>query len=208
MATDVTAETAGRPSSDVDTASTADHEVVESGAPPTDLEEVPPRGFSASLGRRFLVVGIPFAFVLALSGVGVFQGVHLLRERERVEQRAAFLSFGEQAALNLTTIDWQHVDENIRRVLDSSTGAFHDEFAQRSQPFADVVTKVQSKSEGKVTLAGVESASDGDARVLVAVNVATTLPNTPQPQSRSWRMRITVTKTGEDLKVSNVEFVP
>jgi len=30
----------------------------------------------------------------------------------------------------------------------------------------------------------------------------------PQQEPRAWRMRLTVTKVGEEAKVSNVEFVP
>jgi Mce-associated membrane protein len=44
--------------------------------------------------------------------------------------------------------------------------------------------------------------------VLVAVNVQTTTSGAPQQTPRAWRMRISVQKVGDDVKVSNVEFVP
>ncbi len=97
----------------------------------------------------------------------------------------------------------------MQRVLDSSTGTFYDDFQQRSAPFIEVVKQAQSKSEGKISEAGLESSNDNEGQVLVAVTVNTTNAGAPEQQPRSWRMRISVQKTGDDeAKVSNVEFVP
>jgi Mce-associated membrane protein len=43
---------------------------------------------------------------------------------------------------------------------------------------------------------------------LVAVTVKTSNAGAPDQQPRSWRMRISVQKVGDEAKVSNVEFVP
>ena len=124
------------------------------------------------------------------------------------EQRKLFLQVGRQGALNLTTIDWQHADADVQRVLDSSTGTFYDDFQSRAAPFVEVVKQAQSKSVGTISEAGLESESDNAAKVLVAVTVNTTNAGAPEQQPRSWRMRISVEKVGDDAKVSNVEFVP
>jgi Mce-associated membrane protein len=124
------------------------------------------------------------------------------------QQRALFLQVGRQGAINLTTIDFQHADADVRRILDTASGPFHDDFVQRAQPFVDVVKRVQSKSVGTVTAAGLESESPTQAQVLIAVSVTTSMPGSPEERPRAWRMRITVEKLGEDTKVSNVEFVP
>jgi Mce-associated membrane protein len=96
----------------------------------------------------------------------------------------------------------------VARILDSATGQFRDDFQRRSQPFIELVTKMQSTSVGTIIDAGVQSEQDNEAQVLVAVNVNTSLAGTPEPQPRAWRMRITVQKAGSGAKVSNVEFVP
>jgi Mce-associated membrane protein len=113
-----------------------------------------------------------------------------------------------QGAVNLTTIDWNEADSDVRRILDSATGPFHDDFAQRSQPFVDVLKQSQSTTEGTVTASGLESASENEAQVMVSVSVKTSSAAAPQQDPRSWRMRITVQKVGGDVKVSKVEFVP
>lgn len=123
-------------------------------------------------------------------------------------QRQLFLETGRQGAINLTTIDYQHAEADVQRIIDSATGNFYDDFKQRSQPFIDVVKKAQAKSVGTVTAAGLESESDSEAQVLVAVSVKTTNAGEADPTPRAWRMRIAVSKVGSDAKVSNVAFVP
>ncbi len=70
-----------------------------------------------------------------------------------------------------------------------------------------MVNKVKSKSEGTITEAGLESHSRDTAQVLVAVSVKTTVGDGPEQEPRSWRMRVTVQKVGNDAKVADVEFV-
>jgi Mce-associated membrane protein len=110
--------------------------------------------------------------------------------------------------VNLTTVDWQHAEDDVQRLLDQATGKFYDNFAGRKQPFIDVVKKTQSKSVGTVTEAGLESESGDEGQVLVAVSIKTSnLTGTDQPP-RQWRMKISVHKSGDEAKVSNVTFVP
>lgn len=156
--------------------------------------------------RLALLVGLTMA--AALAALVGFLGVRAHQAQQPADVRAWYLQVGRQGAVNLTTIDWQHADADVQRILGGATGAFYDDFAQRSQPFLDVVKKVQSVSTGTVTVAGLESATDTEAKVLVTVNVKTTTNEAPQQSSRAWRMRLSVQKVGNDVKVSNVEFVP
>jgi len=156
--------------------------------------------------RLASIVGL--VVVLALGGLVGWLGFRAYQSHQLDAQRKVFLQVGRQGALNLTTIDYQHVDDDVKRILDSATGTFYDDFQQRAQPFTDVVKQVKSKSVGSVTEAGLESESENEAQVLVAVAVNTTVEGQPNQQPRAWRMRILVQKVGEDTKVSNVEFVP
>lgn len=123
-------------------------------------------------------------------------------------QRSEYLQVGRQGAVDLTTIDYRHVDQDVKRVLDSATGQFYEDFQKRSQPFADVVKQVQSTSQGTVTAAGIESETSEGADVLVAVTVKSTSADAPQQDLRLWRMRVSVQKVGDQAKVANVSFVP
>jgi Mce-associated membrane protein len=156
--------------------------------------------------RLALVAGL--VVILALGGLTGWLGFRAYQSHQVDAQRKVFLQVGRQGALNLTTIDFQHVDDDVKRILDSATGTFFDDFQQRAQPFTEVVRQVRSTSVGTVTEAGLESESADEAQVLVAVAVHTTIEGQPEQQPRSWRMRILVQKVGDDTKVSNVEFVP
>jgi len=109
--------------------------------------------------------------------------------------------------LNLTTIDFEHADADVQRILNSATGTFYDDFKSRSQPFIEVVKQARSKSVGTISEAGVESESDNEAQVLVAVIVKSSNAGAAEQEPRSWRMRITVQRTGDEAKIANVRFV-
>ena len=154
-------------------------------------------------------IAVGVAIIVALLGLGGWLGFRVHQDDQVQAQRNLYVPVARQTAINLTTIDYSEVDADIKRVLDSATGAFHDEFQNRSQPFVEVVKKVQSKSEGTISEAGVLSYTKDQARVLVAVAVKTSMAGAPPDQEpRRWRMRLTVDKTGDSAKVSNVEFVP
>jgi Mce-associated membrane protein len=155
--------------------------------------------------RIAAALGITMCVVMA--GLVGWLGFRAYQSHRADEQRKVFLQVGRQAALNLTTIDFQEADSDVQRILDSATGTFHDDFEKRVQPFIDTVKQAQSKSVGTVTEAGLESESDNDAQVLVAVAVKTSNVGVAEQQPRAWRMRISVQKVGDQAKVSNVEFV-
>jgi Mce-associated membrane protein len=145
--------------------------------------------------------------VVALTALAGWLGFRDYQAHQVQAQRALLIQVGRQGALNLTTIDWQHADTDIQRILDSATGSFYDDFSKRSKPFVDVVKKAQSKSAGTVVEAGLESQSGDEGQVLVAVSVKTSNAGAPEEEPRHWRMRISVKKIGDEAKVSNVEFV-
>jgi Mce-associated membrane protein len=183
------------------TASGADVETAET--PDQDAGKVSRR---LTPPRLAVLLGLMMAAVLAAL-IGIL-GVRAYGKHQSEMLRALYLQVGRQGAVNLTTIDWHHADADVQRILGSATGSFYDDFSQRSGPFVEVVKKVQSISTGTVTIAGLESSTDNDAQVLVAVNVETTTSEAPQQTPRAWRMRISVQKVGNDVKVSNVVFVP
>src|ERR1700744_2917164 len=154
-------------------------------------------------------IAVGVATIVALLGLGGWLGFRVHQDHQVQAQRNLYVQVARQTAINLTTIDYTEVDADIKRVLDSATGAFHDEFQNRSQPFVEVVKKVQSKSEGSISEAGLLSYAKDQAQVLVAIAVKTSMAGAPPDQEpRRWRMRLTVDKTGDSAKVSNVEFVP
>ena len=156
--------------------------------------------------RKALIAGL--AIVVAIGGLCGWLGYRAHKAHETEQFRALLVKVGRQGAINLTTVDYEHADADVQRILDSATGEFYDDFKNRSGPFVEVLKQVQSKSDGTVTEAGLESATDQEGQVLVAVTVRSSNKGTADPQPRYWRMRLTVRQQAEGVKVSKVEFVP
>lgn len=198
----------------VDVENTAeDIDAVDIDAEDIDAEDDAGRGTKKRVPKWVSSIPSPtavgVAIIVALLGLGGWLGFRVHQDDQVQAQRNLYVQVARQTAINLTTIDYTQVDADIKRVLDSATGAFHDEFQNRSQPFVEVVKKVQSKSEGTISEAGLLSYTKDQAQVLVAVAVKTSMAAAPPDQEpRRWRMRLTVDKTGDSAKVSNVEFVP
>jgi Mce-associated membrane protein len=158
--------------------------------------------------RLAMIAGL--VLVVALAGLTGWLGFRTYQSHQTDEQQKLFLSVGRQGALNLTTIDWEHAEADVQRIVDSATGTFYDDFQKRAGPFVEVVKQAHSKSVGTIAEAGLEPESitaDG-AQVLVAVTVKTSNAGAPEQAPRAWRMRLTVQKIGDEAKVANVEFVP
>lgn len=178
-----------------------------------DLPETPAgSGLKTVLAQRIarvpLLVVVGLVLVAAVGGLVGWLGFRSHQAQQDQAQDNLYVQTARQAAVNLTTINYTEADADIKRILDSATGAFRDDFQQRSQPFVEVVKQARSKSEGTVTEAGLESASGDQAQVLLAVSVKTSLAAAPAGQPRNWRMRISVEKVGDGAKISNVQFVP
>jgi Mce-associated membrane protein len=169
-------------------------------------EDAAPADRPTSHVRLATMVGL--AVVLALAATVGWLGFRAYQSHQAQEQRQLFIQVGRQCALNLTTIDWQHADADVQRVLDSATGQFYDQFSKRKQPFIEVLKKAQSKSVGTITEAGLESDSGDKAQVLVAASIKTSNLGADDQPPREWRMRISVEKSGDEVKISNVAFVP
>ena len=162
----------------------------------------------ADLSPVRLAITVGLTALVALTAVSGWLGYSAYQEKKAAHLRQELVQVARQGAVNLTSIDFEHVDADVKRILDSSTGEFLDEFNSRSGPFIEVVKKVQSKSVGTVTAAGIESVNGQEGQVLVAVTVKTSTKGVPDEQPRYWRMRMTVAKQGADAKVSKVAFVP
>jgi Mce-associated membrane protein len=173
-----------------------------------DVEAAQPVVRSAGMSHVRLALIAGLVAVVALGGLAGWLGFRANQSRNVEQQRELFLQVGRQGAVNLTTLDFEHIDADVQRILDSATGSFYDDFQQRAPSFVDVVKQVKSKSVGTVTAAALESDTATEAEVLVAVTVKSVIVGQPEQAPRSWRMRILVQKVQDDAKVSNVEFVP
>lgn len=166
--------------------------------------EIAQRRRLSRTGSALVASGLIVATLAGLSG---WLGYRAYQKHDAQARQSLYVATARQGAVNLTTINYTQVDADVQRILDLATGAFRDDFEQRSKPFMEVVKAAQSKSEGTVTDAGLESQRGDSAQVLVAVAVKSRTAG-GEEAPREWRMRIEVRSVGDDAKVSNVVFVP
>jgi Mce-associated membrane protein len=158
--------TEGRPES-VSTAGD-DDQADDAGAGGGPTTNTKPRALQSRTGLAVKIAG-GFLIVAVLAGVTGWQAYHAYHARAAQQQRNLFLRVASQGAVNLTTISHTEVDTDVQRILDSSTGTFHDDFQTRAQPFVEIVRKAQSTSQGTVTAAALESGTGDQATTLVAI---------------------------------------
>lgn len=123
------------------------------------------------------------------------------------QQRELFLRVARQDAHDMTTIRHAQVESDVERILDLSVGTFHDDFAQRRQPFIEHIKHEQSTSLGTVMEAGLESVTDNSARALVTVSVKLTKADSGEQKLDGFRLRLDLQRVGAEIKVSDVEYV-
>lgn len=169
-------------------------------------EAAPPTGGEPrSAQRRAATFGL--AVVVALAAMVGWFGVRVHHSQQVQAQRSQFLQVARQGALNLTTIDWQRADADVHRILDGATGDFYNDFAKRAQPFIEMLKQAKATTVGTITEAALESQAKDTAQALVAVSVQTSTAGEPDQAPRAWRMRVSVQRVGDQVKVSNVGFV-
>ena len=156
----------------------------------------------ADATRLALITGLVAGIVLA--GLVGWLGFRAYEAHTIEAQRNLFVQTARQEAVNLGTVDYHHADADAQRILDLATGKFYAGFSRRKQSYINSAKQSRSKTVGTVTDAGLESQSGDVGRVLVAVTVSSSDPAQAQREPQYGRMRITVQKVGDVVRVSDV----
>lgn len=152
------------------------------------------------------------ALVVLLTGALITVSVLMVLQHRSVEdkqrQAAEYAAAAKQSVVTLMSLDFTSVDEDVQRILDNSTGNFRKEFEAQAKDFATVAKESKVVTEATATAAAVESMTDNDAVVLVTAT--STVSNTAgaQQEPRSWRLAVSLTRDGDQIKMSKVEFAP
>lgn len=158
-------------------------------------------------GGRILALAAAIVLVLALVAGAGFAAFTAYSANKDEDLRAQYTETARQAVLNLTTIRAETAKEDIDRILSVASGDFKTEFDGRVDPFMDVVKQANVVSTGEVVESGVVTADGESAQVLVAAKQMVSNNGSPEPQSRQYRFRVTVSNGDTGMTVSKVEFV-
>lgn len=117
-----------------------------------------------------------------------------------------FATAAREAAVAMLAIDYTKTNEHVQSVLDNSTGDFKSQFEKNAAAVARRVKQSKMVATADVKDVAVQSMSDDAGVVLVAVNTET-VEMDGQRQPTSWRLALKLTRDGDRLKMSDVEFV-
>jgi Mce-associated membrane protein len=159
--------------------------------------------------RTAIVALSALAVLLAAASVGLAVTVKAhLDDRDALDTaRNAAVAAARQEIVNLDSLSWKTVDEDLKRVLDGATGTFKDQFSRAQQDLKPVVVQRKSESTGQVLFAGVVRADTDTATVLVAVDRTVKDSTDPTGAVAHDRWRVDLEKHGGRWLVSDLQPV-
>jgi Mce-associated membrane protein len=156
--------------------------------------------------------GLAVALAGVLAGAGVALVALMLWQHQRVAAQQArdaeFVEAARAGVVALLSIDHRRAKDDVQRVLDLSTGAFRDDFESRADDFVSTAEKSDAVTKGSISAAALEWAQADKGVVLVAASSQVTNSSGARDDPRPWRMSVTLTRDGGQVKMSDVEFVP
>jgi Mce-associated membrane protein len=141
-------------------------------------------------------------------GASVYMVVHH-RQVTAEHQRSAELSAAaRQGVVTLMSLNFNSAEDDVKRIIDNTTGDFRKDFQGQADEFAKVAQESKVITEATVNATAVQSMTKDGGTVLVAVTTQVSNAASKEQQPRSWRLRVDMARDGEQLKLAKVEFVP
>lgn len=161
---------------------------------------------------KWSAVAAVLAIVVSFAALGASVEMAVLDKNAKRERQlvAEYSAAARQGVVTLTSLDFEHAKEGVQNILEVSTGTFKDDFLKMAGDFAKVVEESKVVSQGSVQAAAVDldSLTDNSAMVLVSSTSEVTNAAGAKQDPRKYRLIVTVTREGGQLKMSNVAFVP
>lgn len=144
-----------------------------------------------------------------LVGTGVWIAAQARDEQGRAgDKQAALLAAGTHAK-NLVSLDYRSVDDDVRRILDTATGAARAEYDANAAKLKSTTVENKVVQHGVLRATGLVSMTPAKADVLVVADVEIRWDGSKSaPQERYYRWRMDVSKIGRLWLVSKVVQVP
>jgi len=125
---------------------------------------------------------------------------------QRQRQSAEYVAAARQGVVTLMSLNYETIDDDVKAILDNSTGEFKKDFEAHAGDFTKVARDSKTVTTVDTAVAGVESMSDDGAVVLVAANTKVTNTAGAKEEPRSWRLTVHLAHDGDQIKMSKVDF--
>ncbi|WP_330251329.1 hypothetical protein OG874_35075 [Nocardia sp. NBC_00565] len=165
---------------------------------------------SPSSRRRWVLRGAAAFVVVVLIALVVGAGIAVWKLEQRKDIDDAARQAADTArtyAVTLTSIDFQHIDQNFTDVLNGSTGEFKDMYSKSSNQLKSLLVQNNAVSKGNVVDSSVKSASENRVEVMLFVDQMVTNTQSPAPRVDRSRVVMTMERVDGHWLASKVEMV-
>jgi Mce-associated membrane protein len=175
-----------------------------------DAEDSAPRRRLRLPRVPLTVVGAALVVLLTLGFLGA-GGYMMWQHRQTVaeQQRSAeFAAGARQGVVTLMSLDFNRAADDVKRILENTTGDFRKDFESQAEEFTKVAQESKVVTEATVNATAVQSMTQDTATVLLSVTTRVSNVQSQQQEPRSWRLAVDVARDGDQIKLAKVEFVP
>ena len=139
--------------------------------------------------------------VLLIVAAGAATGYMVWQHRATARDRqltAEFAAAARQSVVTLMSMNFQTAKQDVQRVVDDSTGEFHDDFVKTADDFIKVLQDSKVVTTAQVNQTAVQSKTTDSATVLVAATseITNTAGAHQDPRAWRWSSRWPVTGVG------------
>jgi Mce-associated membrane protein len=174
-----------------------------------DAPDAPSRGWRRWVpGWRAASVGAAVTVLVALLAASGYLIWSHHEAMQRQQREGEFRAGARQDVINLMSLNFNNGQADLQRVLDTTSGSFHDDFVKSQKDFLTVMQDSKVVTSTTVSATALESMTDDSAVVLVTATSQVANSASQQPTPRSWRLSVTVHRENDQIKMSKVEFVP
>lgn len=184
---------------------------VELGSESADAE--PQRVIREESARRIrwprILASVGATVLICASGAatGVMWWQH--RQAARDQQHSLeFVGAARQGVIDLMSLNFSNAKDDVQRLINDTSGDFRKDLESHRDDFITAVQDSKIITTGEIKAVAVQSISDNDATVLVAASSKVSNVTGASQEQRTWRVTVTLTRNGGQLKMSKVEFMP
>jgi Mce-associated membrane protein len=178
-------------------------------ATPAPLPSPPPPPPGGLL--RTVTVAVTTLLTAGLLGATGYMVWQHQKAAELRRSAAEFTAAARQDVINLMSMDYTRAQESVQRVLDNSTGKFRANFDETADEFVKALQDEKIVTTATINDAAVELDSMTDESAVVMVSATSRREGRQAPkeqqQPQVWRVLLTLERDGDQIKMSDVEFV-
>lgn len=178
--------------------------------PATPAPPMPPAPPPGGL-LRTVTVAVTTLLTAGLLGATGYMVWQHQKAAELRRSAAEFTAAARQDVINLMSMDYTRAQESVQRVLDNSTGKFRANFDETADEFVKALQDEKIVTTATINDAAVELDSMTDEFAVVMVSATSRREGRQAPkeqqQPQVWRVLLTLERDGDQIKMSDVEFV-